>query len=307
MGIRLRGGRDERDERGIVSGIVLIVFVVLAVTLLSIYNFVLMDYVVASNALETKQDSVRQSNIVESLRANYKTSMRNDVSYTQMESVEYDKEKANQAGVIDFGVEYRNYTFDYVKKTRENGSVVDATRRGEFGRFNWVKFLNYQSVTPTSDIAGDTKLPYRHYDVNTNWDVKDKSGVYEESSGALLLPDHVVLKIDFDEGVSRARVRFGNSFEYVENDFINRTNGKDVFELSGIPKTVSWIEVEADEPLGSTSFSLLKEREIDVLVYKKGSVKAANKLPVLKKTLKVSLAKNKLVTSYVSIGTEGIK
>lgn len=296
------------NERGVISGLVLILFFVMSLMLLSVYRFVVMDYVVTSDAMELKVERIRQSNLVESLRSNYVSSMRNDMTYEQMEAKEFDKTKEKVPGVVDFSTEYRNYTFDYVKKDKVDGVWVDEDSRGEFGRFDWVDFKNYQSLEyPPSGIAGDVKLPYRRYEVSKNWDTSDTSGVYDKDKGTLLLPNNVVLKIKFDTGVSRVRIRMGNTFEYVENDFINRTREKDEFELSGVPRTVSWIEIESDVPLGRTSISLLKAREIDVMVYKKNSIRASKKVPVLKKTLRISLGQRKMVTRYINIGSEGIK
>lgn len=296
------------NERGVISGVLLILFLVMSLMLLAVYRFVVMDYLVTSDAMELKVERIRQSNMVESLRSNYVTSMRNDKTYGEMEAKEFDKAKAKDPKVVNFAEEYRNYTFDYVKKDLVDGVWVDQNKRGEFGRFIWADFKNYQSLMPPpSGIAGDVKLPYRRYEVSKNWDTTDTSGVYDKTKGTLLLPNNVILKIKFDTGVSRVRIRMGNTFEYVENDFINRTREKDEFELSGVPRTVSWIEVESDVPLGRTSISLLKAREIDVLVYKKNTIKASKKEPVLKKTLRISLGQRKMVTRYINIGSEVMK
>lgn len=279
--------RDGEGERGVVSMLVLAVFLVLTVFFYSTYRIVLFDYAMIATSSELKGSRIQQANVAEVVRSFYGERMLNDVPY---EKLKY-SDKIDKNVLELFKADLANYGYKY----------VDPEDKGirKTGRFDWLKFINYDTVF-------EDEREYRIYPVRSNWDQTDDSGVYDSVRGSLLLPDKVNIKVNFEPGVTRLNMIVGSAFEEREYDLINRNNVESIFEITDLPRSVDYIKLEADGDMGSTSFEILRSREIDVLVYQNdvlGSKEKEKELGVLK-TLRVELGKYELNSSFVNVGSE---
>lgn len=275
-----------RDERGFISIMILVLFVVISLFLFSLYRYTITDYIVSSVSLDEKTEQLKQFNLLESLKGNYIEDMLNDVPYEKMK----DKMMKDE----NWKLEYLNYQYEYVKK--------DDEKLGNFGKFEWIDFKNYDMLIPEDENMEDTTRESRLYKVSQNWDSGDKSGVYED--GKLTLPKHVYIKVNFDDNVSRILLKWGNSFEMKEIDLIKRKPGDNIYYIDDVPPSVEEVIVESDVPLGGTLISVLKARELGIKVYKNDRLGNKEGDAVLVKTLRVELSKGENKIKYKELGDE---
>lgn len=319
--------RKVQGESGAVVILFLVLFFVMALFFFSMYQLAASDYIQSSKAIEGKNTSLEANNIVESVLGNYKTDMMNDISYDDSKE-ELSKDKHWQQ-------EYRNFSYQLSGTDFNSQSAIK----------NLVSFKYYtplaESDAPKSSeataedeyfVATDSRL----YKLSDNWKttndstVKDTNDFYNGESLNTRNGFYVLVK--FADDVENVRLAYGNSDRTVEKVFTIRKNSKknnvylvpvsdtdtntnslvtpDVTTSTNKVNPVFFIDqfiLETnDGELGNTTFSVLTQREVDVMVYEENAIpNATNKklrdknVIVTQKTLRVSQGKLSNQLSFV--------
>lgn len=286
--------REINNENGAIAIIILVLFVVILISLFAIYRFVVGDYITTTSSIEAKGDKLQQTNVIESIKSNYIQDMKNDILYDDMVvKLKEDAIKMNKdpEEMNSWKLDYLNYKYSY-NNLDEQGSEISL---GSFGRFYWEPFTNYKEILPKEPIVPGAKY-IRIYDVSANW--KDDT-IISFKNGAIRPPSITYLEVVFDSGVNSLDI----SFDGKGYNLINR-GGTTIVKLEELPSSIGEISIESTEPLGGTSFSFLKAREIDIEVFNKDNLGRSKGEKVLVKTLRMELGLNKNVMKFLEIGSE---
>lgn len=309
------------NQKGMAAMLMLVMFVLICLIFYAMYKFVLNDYVTINKSIEDQRDQLRQQNLVETLKHNYMDDMRNDIEFDSMAGNQelsnhsmvfkknFDKYKNSEDDeelkIVDVALNsgYINYQFVYDKSEIDDSCLTLNNKidiNGEFGRCGWVKYLNYDEFLP--DENDDYPKYKRVYSNKDNWNKlstgKNKDlceGVCEKTSEnwILMLPKTIYLKIEFDSSVNGVEIEIGGESDYVDNYYINRGLDYEIVKFDGLPGDLSSSDITlySDNDLGSTSFSILNSREVDVEVTEQNNFGEASDKVLLNKTIRIMLDK----------------
>lgn len=315
--------RKVQEESGAVVILFLVLFFVMALFFFAMYQLVASDYTQSANAIEGKSDGLKQNNLVESILQNYSKDLLNDV--------EYDVNKNELGSKEPWKDDYRNYTY-YFNKTDDSNRKETTT--GQFGKHNYVKFNKYTPLNETSDYEepnvvetpsatltdstdintdDDYVTDSRVYSVITNWktDKDTKSDFFNGQSLNTRNPFYV--KVNFSDNVNMVTLTYGKADHSIEKKVTLRKGSKknNVFKIPVIENTsnsnglspIMYIEQftlsTSDGLLGNTSFSVLKSREVDVMVYEENLLSNKKKVLKTQKTIRIEQGKLKNHISFV--------
>lgn len=289
------------NEKGSVVYMFLVLFFIMSLFLIGIYSFVVSQSNRSSDGMSEINEFTKQSSLVESVKHNYSKDFFNDVSYGDMVT----NLEGSSLGK-SLKLPYSQYIYSY-NKLDSDGNV--ATNK-YYGKLDWLKFRYYDSVSEEalSDLYPELEdeVPSEEFDKRDKrlYKLKDNLLVgkdidynfIDSNNGNLLVRTPLYVKVNFSSDATRVYLIIKSSSGSKIYSFINRAGIDNIYKITDIPYSAYEILMysEYGESLGSSSFSILKSREVDVEVFNKEYVGISyNKgSKVLGKTLKITLGRN---------------
>lgn len=315
-------------EKGSVALLFLLLFFLIAIFGFSIYLIVASEYSKSAIKIEETSKKLEENNTLNSLFANYRKDILNDVSYNTMVSKLQDTncETWSESTCREKSLWEKDYQFHNYEYSRTNlaflSSEKDNVKNGEFGEFYFMPFRDYTTLTTTTGVGMSQVTDIKQtYLIEDNW-VHSHEITYDASNpnnysnndfyqpktttlpSSLISRGTIYIKVKFPKDVGYLNVTYGDiAGDLVLTKHITKLqsklkDGSTIYalttkEVNGKPFRIEQITLStAEGDITDIPLSVLYARDIEVTINEHDANRPSKKQLKLKTQLRIEMGKD---------------